>query len=114
MSVEEKHVVTQRVLNDIYFIEGLAFSPSYDLAPSPPPFTLSRQHAVSLLQSSCVLPVRLTDGERGREGVGEEPNHTTARKPGPLLNHSLLSTVIRAKRSLGIDSKESIPPAHVL
>jgi hypothetical protein len=23
--------------------------------------------------------------------VGEEPNHSTASKPGPLLNHSILS-----------------------
>jgi hypothetical protein len=30
-----------------------------------------------------------------RGGGGEEPNHTTARKPGPLINHSTLS-VFRA------------------
>ncbi len=45
-----------------------------DLAPPPPPF-------------------ELTDREGGREeGVGEEPDHTTARKPGPLLiiQYSLL------------------------
>jgi hypothetical protein len=45
---------------------------------------LSRQQVVSLSQSSCVsTPVELTDG-RGGEGVGEEQNHTIARKPGPL------------------------------
>ncbi len=42
---------------------------------SPHPIPLSRQQVVSLSQSSCVLPVELTDG-RGWEGVGEEPNHT--------------------------------------
>jgi hypothetical protein len=111
MSVEEKHAVTQRVLNDIYFIEDRAFSPSYDLAPSPPPSpsTVSKLSLFLSLPVSC-QSILLT----GREGVEEEPNHTTTRKPGALLNHSLLSTVIRAKRRLGIDSKESIPPAHVL
>jgi hypothetical protein len=56
-------------------IDDKAFSPSYDLVhpalplpPAPPP-----------LQS----PVELSDGGGG-EGVKEEPNHTTARKPGPL------------------------------
>jgi hypothetical protein len=44
---------------------------------------LSRAQVFSLSQSSCVSPVELTDG-RGREGEGEEPNHTTARKPSPL------------------------------
>ncbi len=62
-----------------WFIEDQAFSPSYDLAPPP----LSRQKVVSLAQSSCVSPVEMNDGRR-EEGVGEEPNHTTVRKPGPL------------------------------
>ncbi len=35
---------------------------------------------VPLSQFSCVSPVQLTDGR----GVGVEPNHTTARKLGPL------------------------------
>jgi hypothetical protein len=44
---------------------------------------LSRRRVVtSLSQSSCVSPFELTDG-RGEE-VGEEPNHRSARKPGPL------------------------------
>jgi hypothetical protein len=35
--------------------------------------------------SFLVLPVHLTDGgRRGGELVGEEPNHTSTRKPGPL------------------------------
>jgi hypothetical protein len=46
------------------FLEGQAFSRSYDLAPRPSP------------------PSLLT-GE-GWRGVGEEPNHLTATKPGPL------------------------------
>jgi hypothetical protein len=46
---------------------------------------LSRQQVVSLSQSSCVsTPVGFTDGREMRDGEGEEPNHTTARKPGPL------------------------------
>jgi hypothetical protein len=28
--------------------------------------------------------IQLADG-RGGKGVGEDPNHTTARQPGPLL-----------------------------
>jgi hypothetical protein len=66
------------------FIEDRAFLRSYDLLPTPPslhPFPLSR---LSLFLS---LPVcrrsKLLTGERG-EGMGEEPNHMTARKPGPL------------------------------
>jgi hypothetical protein len=35
-----------------WFIEDLAFSPSYDLAP-PPPLPFSREQVVSLSQSSC-------------------------------------------------------------
>jgi hypothetical protein len=48
------------------------------LLPPPPP-----QQAVSLSQSSCVSPVEHTETEGGK-GLGEEPNITTARKPGPL------------------------------
>jgi hypothetical protein len=48
---------------------------------SHPLHTLSR--LVSLSQSSCVLPVELTEG-RGGEVVGEEPDHTMTRSPGPL------------------------------
>ncbi len=46
------------------------------------PLPLSRQQDVSLSQSSCVSPLELTGGRGG--GGGEEPNHTTVRKPGPL------------------------------
>ncbi len=39
-------------------------------------------------------PVELTEGTgvgggEGREGVGEEPNHTTTRTPGPLFFNTL-------------------------
>ncbi len=57
------------------FIEDQTFSPSYDLVLPllrPPP--RSRQQVVSLR-----APVELTDGR-----LGEELNHTTARKPGHL------------------------------
>jgi hypothetical protein len=53
------------------------------LAPTPHLTPLFRQQVVSLSQSSCVFPVKLTDFQRGGVGVGEEPNHTT-RKRGPL------------------------------
>jgi hypothetical protein len=61
---------------------GLAFLRSYDSAPRPPPSTLSLVSDLSLSQSSCVSPVELADGRAGG-GVGLEPNHMTARKPGP-------------------------------
>ncbi len=50
------------------------------LRPCP---SLSHQQVVFLSQSSHVLPVELTDGRGWGDGVGEELNHTTARKPGP-------------------------------
>jgi hypothetical protein len=48
------------------------------LSPHPP------QQVVYLYLSSFVSPVELTDGIFEREGRGKEPNHTMARKPGPL------------------------------
>ncbi len=52
--------------------------------------TPSRQHVASLSRFSCRSAVELTDRKR-RGGVGLEPNHSTARKPGPLkiVHHSL-------------------------
>jgi hypothetical protein len=50
------------------------------LPHSSPPCLHSRQQVVYLSQSSYVSPVGITEGK----GVGEEPNHSTARKPGPL------------------------------
>ncbi len=59
---------------------------------STTPSPLSRRKVVSLSQSSCVSPVVLTHGKGGWEKVGEEPNHTTARKPGLLsiIQYSLM------------------------
>ncbi len=55
------------------FMEGQAFSPSYDLAHS-------------------VLSVELTDGRWGGGGAGEEPKHRTAReKAWSSINHFILS-----------------------
>ncbi len=63
-------------------VENRAFLPSYDLAPPPSPMpfpvcNLDRRHT-GRLRKRCNLPT----GEG--EGVGEEPNPTGARKPGPL------------------------------
>jgi hypothetical protein len=62
----------------------------YDSAPRPtPPSLPSRQRVASLSQSSCMPSIELTDG-RGGEGMGEEPNHTTSKKPGLLKSFSTL------------------------
>jgi hypothetical protein len=61
-----------------WFIEEQALLPSYDLGPSPP----SSLQFVSLLHSFWCRRSSLLTGKG--EGVGEEPNRTTARKPGPL------------------------------
>jgi hypothetical protein len=59
---------------------------SYDSAPRPPP-------PVSMLPLFLCFPVgrrsSLLTGKGG--GVGLDPNHMTARKPGPLkiVHHSL-------------------------
>jgi hypothetical protein len=52
------------------FIEDQAFSLSYYLATPPPHPPLSRQQVISLSQSSCVSPIKLTDGMGGGGGVG--------------------------------------------
>ena len=62
----------------IYRVPG--FPPVVWFGTPPLP---SRQHVVSLSQTSCVSPVELTDG-MGGGGGRKEPNHMTARKPGPL------------------------------
>ncbi len=55
-----------------------------DTAPSPPlppPPSVSK---LSLFLSLLMCPQSsMTDGRKGG-GAGVEPNHTTARKPGPL------------------------------
>ncbi len=58
-----------------------AFSQSYDLAL--PPIPLASCLSISLPFCLCVA-VELTDGAGGLEGSGKGPNHTTARKFGPL------------------------------
>jgi hypothetical protein len=62
-----------------------SFSPTHDFAPSPsPPVSkLSLFLSLSVYRRSSLLT-----GKGG--GVGEEPNHTTARKFGPLKINSLL------------------------
>jgi hypothetical protein len=55
-----------------------AFSPSYDLAPSP-----SSPSAVSKLDQRHTGRPRKRDN-LGESGRGREPNHTTAGKLGPL------------------------------
>ncbi len=50
-------------------------------SPTPSPLSLSR-----------LATHRKTEKE-GEGGLGEEPNHTTARKPGHLSNHSIPSGV---------------------
>ncbi len=56
---------------------------------SPLPLAVNK-----LSQSSCVSPFELTGGRWERKV--EEPNNTTARKPGPLLiiQYSLKWTVV--------------------
>ncbi len=61
----------------------------------------SSEQVVSLSKSSCVSPVKLTAGREreGDKGVGEEANHMTASKPGPLqiIQYSLLGTNLLQK-----------------
>ncbi len=72
-----------------WFTEDQAFLQS--LGSSPTPFTPLREQVVSLYSVFLCVPVKLTDGRRRpREGVGEDTNLTTAKKPGPLY-HSILS-----------------------
>ena len=67
------------------FLEGQAFFWSYDWAPRPPPFPpLPSATCPSLSQSFYVSPSHLTDGRGGRDGVGEEPKHMTAKRPGTV------------------------------
>jgi hypothetical protein len=57
---------------------------SYDLAPPPPlPPPLFRQLARPATHRKTEKERQLV-GRRRDRGVGEEPNLTTARKPGPL------------------------------
>ncbi len=60
-------------------MEAHAFLRSYDSAPRPPPpppfSKLDRRHTGRLRKRDSLLT---------GEGAGVEPNHTTARKLGPL------------------------------
>ncbi len=77
----QKEVLLQLESID-WLIEDQAFSLSSDLAPTPRP-SLPPLPSASCL--SCVSPVELTNGRKGGgEGMGNEQNHTTSRKPGPL------------------------------
>jgi hypothetical protein len=53
-------------------IEDQALSPSFDLAPPPPPLHIFRQQVVSHSQSSCVSPGELTDGGAGAKSYAGE------------------------------------------
>ncbi len=66
-----------------WFIEDQALSPSYDFVSPPHTPPVAIQQVVSPFQSSCVSPRSSLMTGRGK-GVGEELNHTMARKPGPL------------------------------
>jgi hypothetical protein len=69
------------------FVEGQAFSQSYDLAPRPSiPVSLvvvTCHKARQATHRTTEKARQLSDG-RGGKGVGEEQNYTTARKPSPL------------------------------
>jgi hypothetical protein len=72
--------VEQRVLK---YLKRTTFSCSPMIRLLAHPLPPSPVGKLSLFLRLLVSPVALTDG-RGGGGVGEEPNHTTARKPGPL------------------------------
>ncbi len=75
-----------QVMNRVYWMiyrgPGFLAVVWFGSSPTPPPIPHPHEQVVSLSPSSCVLPVELTLGRGG--GAGREPNHTTARKPGPL------------------------------
>ncbi len=71
------------------FIEGMALSRPYDLAPrpSPPPSPVCK------IDRRQIERLRKIDNLLTGEGVWEEPNHTSAKKPGrdlhKVFNYSL-------------------------
>ncbi len=92
----------QRGFNDIY-VEAQAFLWACDSAPRPPPH----------LQCSRTGDRPIADGRIG-EGAGVEPNHTTARKLGPLqiIQSSLVPTVFAQFLNLtlrGVFDKKCLP-----
>jgi hypothetical protein len=76
-------------------MEDQAFPLSYDLAPRPAPFPLSRQQAFLFSQSSCVSPVDLTDG-RGGGGCGEGAKSNDGEKAWSSikLQYSLITDIM--------------------
>ncbi len=68
------------ILVEIFFVS----SPS----ASPPVSKLDRRHTGRLEMRDNLQ----TGG--GKEGVGEEPNHSTTRKPWSSLNYSIISAVL--------------------
>ncbi len=73
-----------------YFVEDLAFSPSYQLAPSPPPPPY--QPVVSFSQSSCVSQAELTKRKGRGEGWGGAKSYDGG-KAWSSINHSILSAL---------------------
>jgi hypothetical protein len=96
-------------------LEYQAFLPSYDLAPLPPPPPPSPVSKLSLFLS---LPVSrgstLLKREREGKRVGEEPNHTTAREPGPLyyVKYSLLLTMLPDWKER--NARDNVPKVFVV
>jgi hypothetical protein len=76
----------------IYRVPGF-LAVVYSSPPPPPP--LPSASCLSFSVFLCTAGrAELTD-RRGERGAGEEPNHTTARKPGPLciVRYSLANIV---------------------
>ncbi len=59
------------------------FLASYDFAPTPTPPHLQSVGSTRDTKEDWESETTCWQ-EKGEEGMGKEPNHTTARKPGPL------------------------------
>ncbi len=86
----------QRVLNDLQ--RARLSRVQKDLVPHPPPppssvSKLDRRHTGRLRKRD-----KLLTGEGGK-GVGEEPNHTTAKTAWSFINHSVLSATVQCTYS---------------
>jgi hypothetical protein len=57
---------------------------SYGLAPPPSSPAIAPWKSPLATDGKTEKEILLADGRRKDEGEGEEPNHTTARKPGAL------------------------------
>ncbi len=69
------------------FVDGQAFSQSYDLAPRPSlpaSLVVVTCHKARQGDTQATEKARQLFYGRGGKGVGEEQNYTTARKPSPL------------------------------